>query len=132
MRIPKILSRVAVFGLVALVLISLGSAVATSNSIPGTRVGRTTQVINANALKPPQCAALNLTAIVTGSGTFQGTSASELIIGSSGPDTIRGRGGTDCILGGGGDDDLIGNQGGDVCIGGPGTDTFTKCETAIQ
>ena len=130
--ITKIIPRAAVYGLLLLTLISVGTALATSNSVPGTHAGRMTRAIDANALKPSQCAALNLTAIVTGSGDFQGTAASELIIGGPGADIIRGRGGTDCILGGGGNDDIRGGNGGDVCIGGPGTDTFTACETRIQ
>ncbi len=131
--IKRIIFRLAIFGLGAVILTSLVSAVATSNTVPGTHVGRSTRPIDANALKPSQCAALNLTAVVvcTG-GNCNGTSASELIIGTSGSDTIRSKGGTDCILGGGGGDDITGGGAGDVCLGGPGTDTFSKCETVYQ
>jgi Ca2+-binding RTX toxin-like protein len=90
--------------------------------------------MNANAIKPAACSALNLTSIIicTGTATCNGTNAKELILGTANPETIQGRGGTDCIVGGGGNDSLIGNGASDVCIGGPGTDTFTTCETQIQ
>ncbi len=131
--LTRFLYRMTLFGLLVLILTSLVSAVAASNSVPGSRAGRTLLTIDANALKPPQCAALNLRNIITGSGNIDGTNQNDLILGSPGADTIAGRGGNDCILGGGGNDDIRGNNGGgDVCIGGPGTDTFSKCETVIQ
>jgi Ca2+-binding RTX toxin-like protein len=133
--IRKFFFRLALFGLAILLLSSLGSAVAASNTVPATRVDDLSQVINANALKPTQCAALNLTALFVcpaGGGNCRATAANELILGSPNVDSIKGRGGTDCILGGGGNDDITGNNGADVCIGGPGTDTFTGCETQIQ
>ena len=131
----RFLSRFAIFGLVMLILAGLISAVAASNTVPGTRADDVVQTINANALKPSECAALNLTSIVicpSGGGTCRGTTASDLILGSANVDTITGRGGNDCILGGGGNDSITGSGGTDVCIGGPGTDTFASCETVIQ
>ena len=131
--ITKIIPRAAIFSLLLLIFMSIGTAVATSNTVPGTHVGRTTQTINANALKPAACAALNLTAIyVCPNGTCNATDASELIIGNANGRQIRGQGGDDCILAGGGNDTLDGGTGNDVCIGEPGTDTFTNCETMIQ
>ncbi len=131
-RIPL---RLAVFGIVLLILASALSAFAGSNSVPGSRAGRMTQAIDANSLKPAACAGLNLTAIfvcpATG-GNCNATGAPELILGSPYADTINGRGGDDCILGGDGDDDLTGGPGNNVCIGGLGTDTFKQCQTAIQ
>ena len=127
--------RLALVGMAILILASLFTAFASSNSVPGTHVGRWTQAITANALKPAACAALNLTAILAcpaAGGTCRGTAANELILGSPNVDTITGRGGADCILGGAGNDSITGNNGTDVCIGGPGTDTFTSCETQIQ
>ncbi|HXG76860.1 MAG TPA: hypothetical protein VNJ53_09850 [Gaiellaceae bacterium] len=110
-----------------------GAAVAASTVVPTSKAGRSTQAITANALKPGSCSALNLTGIVTGSGTFSDTNASRLVLGSAVADSIRGQGGNDCILGGGGNDFFRGDGGSDVCIGGPGTDTFhTSCETRIQ
>jgi Ca2+-binding RTX toxin-like protein len=133
--VNRFLSRLVIFSLIMLVLASLITAVAASNTIPGTKADDVSQVINANALKPTECAALNLTAIVicpSGGGTCRGTNANELILGSPNVDTIAGRGGTDCILGGDGADSITGSGGTDVCIGGPGTDIFFTCETVIQ
>ena len=132
MRAP----RLARPGLLALALVAaavLVTALTATNTVPATSLGRTTQPITANALKPAACAALNLTAVVVGSGTWSGGSASELILGGAGIDTIRGGGGGACILGGGGNDSLRGDGGTDVCIGGPGADTFfASCETQTQ
>jgi Ca2+-binding RTX toxin-like protein len=115
------------------VTLIVGVASTASNSVPASRAGTSTQVINAQALKPDQCLSLTLTAIVRGSGNFGGTNAAELILGSSGGDTIAGSGGNDCIVGGGGNDSLNGGTGTDICLGGPGTDTFNgSCETQIQ
>ena len=132
--IKRIPLRYAILGLLLLILVSLVMAVAASNTVPGSHLSSKSMAINANALKPPECAALNLITIVIcpASGTCTGTSKSELILGTSNADTITGNGGADCILGGGGDDDITGGAGGDVCIGGPGTDTFHSCETSIQ
>ncbi len=119
--------------LALLILVSLVTALAAANNVPETGVRQLTPIpINANALKPPECAGLNLDSIVVGSGTINGGAGNSLILGSAGPDSIRGRKGNDCILGGGGNDFLDGDQGTDVCIGGPGNDTFSQCETRIQ
>jgi Ca2+-binding RTX toxin-like protein len=125
--------RTAFWGLAILIFISVLTAIAAGNTIPSSRLDENTATMNANAIKPASCSALNLTRIVicTG-GNCDGTGQNELILGTPADERIRGRGGTDCIVGGDGDDDIIGNNGGDVCIGGPGTDTFTTCETKIQ
>jgi Ca2+-binding RTX toxin-like protein len=125
----------ALIGLLILIIVGVISALAATNTVPTTRADSVSQAINANALKPIECAALNLTSVVLcpgGGANCDGTGANELILGSLSAERIRGRGGTDCILGGDGNDNIIGNAGGDVCIGGPGTDTFATCETAIQ
>jgi Ca2+-binding RTX toxin-like protein len=126
--------RTMLWVLVTLIFISTLTAMAAGNTIPTTRLDENTAAMNANAIKPAACSALNLTAIVicSGVGICNGTGANELILGTPADQRIRGRGGTDCIVGGDGNDDLIGNNGGDICIGGPGTDTFTTCETRIQ
>jgi hypothetical protein len=132
--IKRIPLRYIILSFALLILISVAMAVAASNTVPGSRLASRSAVINANALKPTECAALNLTTIVIcpASGNCTGTKNSELILGTGNADTITGKGGTDCILGGGGDDDITGGAGGDVCIGGPGNDTFHTCETIIQ
>jgi Ca2+-binding RTX toxin-like protein len=119
--------------LVLPVALALAAATAftATNVVAGSKAGVASSGVSANALKPPECAALDLTEVrgpVSG-----GSNASALIIGTSGNDSINGNGGDDCILGGAGDDVLRGNGGNDVCVGGPGLDTFhSTCETQIQ
>lgn len=120
----------ASLGMLTLILVSIISATAASNTVPRSNVGEHVGAIMANDLKPAECASLNLTAKLGGSGTINGTAAAELIVGSSGADRIDGLGGNDCIVGGAGNDTLIGGPGTDVCIGGTGNDTFDpSCET---
>jgi Ca2+-binding RTX toxin-like protein len=129
----RTLVRICLFALVVLLIANVVSAVTATNTVAPSKAGNPTDATTANKLKPPECASLNLTSVVRGSGDFEGGSASELILGSSGADKIRGRSGNDCILGGGGNDELRGDDGTDVCIGGPGTDTLdSDCETRIQ
>lgn len=117
----------------ALLAMTFGVAMTATNVVPPSRAGSTDAGRpTANQLKPPECAALDLTNVVVGSGTVVGTGVGDLIIGSPGPDTLRGKGMSDCILGGAGNDFLKGEGGNDVCIGGPGLDTFAACKTQIQ
>jgi len=137
----RLLSRLAVFALVVLVLASVLTAAAAANFVPVTRADdQNLGARTAEQLKPPQCT-MALTNIVrcTGTGICSGTIGNDLILGTAGDDTglngrIVGGNGDDCILGGAGDDDLRGQKGNnDVCIGGPGNDTFNdNCETQIQ
>ena len=142
---------IAAASLLALIAISLVSAFSASNTIAPSLLGSRTAVINANALKPPECAALNLTRLVILARGDTTTAQSELVIGTPGNDNILSRGGTDCILGGDGDDNLRGGAGLDILLGGPGNDfldggggagdvcygggqagdTFNRCETII-
>lgn len=129
---PRKILHIASIMLAMLILTSVVSALAATNTVPVTRLTNQAFAITANTLKPPQCAALNLTAIIIGTNS-KGTNANELILGTPGADNLGGGGGSDCILGGGGDDVLNGGKGnGDVCIGGPGNDTFKGCDTEIQ
>jgi len=135
--ITRILHRLALFGLIALILASVITAVAAANTVPSSRLTDQSSPITPNDLKPPECAALDLTAILVcpaAGGNCNGSNASELILGSPNADNIQGGKGNDCILGGGGNDSLRGDQNTDVCIGGPGNDTFPNpgCETEIQ
>src|SRR3990170_2515786 len=123
--ILRTIYRLAWVGLLTLIVAAVVSAMAASNSVPETGVDEDSFSITANDLKPPDCDALGLSAVVTGSGNFEGTSAAELLLGSSGADTISARGGADCALGGGGNDSLNGNAGGDVLLGGPGDDNLS-------
>ena len=119
---------------VLLLVVTVASTAHTAaNTVTDTKAENDTRTIGANDLKPTECAAITLTAKVTGAGTIAGTAAAELITGSAGVDTVTGAGGSDCLLGGAGNDSLNGGAGTDVCIGGAGTDTFNNnCETQIQ
>jgi len=121
-RIPLSV-KLFVFGLLALIVVSVVSAFAAGISVPSSNVGQRSIPITAEDIKPPACNSLYLTNIVSGSGTLTGTSANDLIIGGTGADTIDGLGGDDCILGGSGDD---------VCLGGAGSDVFIDCEVEAQ
>lgn len=123
-----------VLGLIGLIIVCVVTAVAAANSVASSRLSDQSLPIDINALKPPECASINLTSILIGSGTINGTNANELILGSPLADTINAKAGSDCILGGGGNDNIDGGAGGgagsgyDICIGGPGSDVFSKCE----
>jgi len=127
--------RLALLGLLALVFISVVFASSAANAVPTSSLDDLSNPITANLLKPANCSALDLSAIVIcpgGGADCRGTGTSELILGSPQAEEIRGQGGNDCILGGGGNDYLRGGAGNDVCIGGPGNDTFNNCSTQIQ
>lgn len=121
-----------VWPVVVLMSANLIGVMTAANSVPPSHAGNQVDGIEANDLKPDDCAALNLTAVIGGSALIGGTAASELMLGSELPDTIDGGGGDDCIVGGPGGDNLTGGGGTDICIGGDGLDTFLGCETAIQ
>lgn len=131
MRAPIHL-RLFIVVLFTLIIASVVTALAAANIVPSAHVTSQIFPVTANDLKPSACASINLTDIVSGTGTITGTSGNDLILGGPSNDTINGMGGDDCILGGGGDDVIDGGDGTDVCIGGPGTDTFSNCETTIQ
>jgi len=131
MRLPFSIKLYA-FGLFGMILISIGSAFATSISMPYSNIDQQSIDVTANDLKPSTCASVFLTNIVSGSGQLMGTPGNDLIIGSPNIDTIDGAGGDDCIIAGNGGDLITGGDGLDVCIGGPGTDTFTTCESTDQ
>jgi len=127
MKVPASL-QVFAFGLLTLILVSFTSAFAAGLSVPASNVGERSIPVTAEDIKPHGCDSLYLTNIVSGSGTFAGTAANDLIIGSSGADTIDGLGGDDCILSGDGDDIIDGNDGIDICLASPGANTFINCE----
>ena len=136
-------------GLAVVVVISVFTAVAASNTVSGSRAGQDQSSITGNDLKPAECAGINITNIVDIGAGESGTPGNDLILGTAGVDTvIRGGAGDDCILGGGGndrrrffifwipglfgdegDDVLIGGPGQDACYGGAGNDTYYGCET---
>ena len=128
----RIFFQIMLFGLIALILVSVLTAFAAGIDIDPTNAGIESISVEAEDIKPSACSAMYLANIVRGTGTIIGTEGNDLIIGSSSADTIDGLGGDDCILGGSGDDFVTGGDGTDVCIGSPGTDTFTTCETESQ
>ena len=128
MRIGRLIQIALIGGAVGLVLIS---ALAATNTVPGSNAGRSQSAITVDNLKPkPECNGITVTNLVTGGG--DGGTSADLLLGTAAADTMTGKTGNDCIVGGGGNDNLTGAGGTDVCIGGPGTDTFTTCETQIQ
>lgn len=124
--------RLMTYSLFIFILIGAMTAIAATNTVPSTRMTSQSRSISSNDFKPAACASINLTNLVTGSGTLTGTTGNDLMLGSSGQDTIDGLGGNDCILGGGGIDLITGGNGTDVCIGGSEIDLFFTCETQIQ
>ena len=124
--------RFILLGLFALIIVSAVTAFAAGISVSSSNVDKRSIIVTAEDLKPPACEGILLTHIVSGTGTFTGTSGNDLIIGSPNADIIDGQGGDDCILGGGGDDTLLGNDGIDICLGNQGDDIFTGCEIEEQ
>jgi Ca2+-binding RTX toxin-like protein len=125
----KIAARLSLVAFLALVVAATSGLLA-SNSMPATKLGRNSQAVTSNGLKPSDCAALSLTNTVMGATVVTGTSANDLVLGSSGIDAIDGAAGDDCILGGAGSDTINGGLGIDVCIG-SATATFVSCETIV-
>ncbi len=115
--------RFMTFCLITMILLSVVTAIAATNTVPSTRLTAYGNSIGINDIKPSACATIFLTNRVSGAGIITGTEGSDLILGSSGTDTIDGLGGDDCILGGGGTD---------ICTGGSGTDMFIFCESETQ
>jgi Ca2+-binding RTX toxin-like protein len=130
--IMKKMQLIAIVLMGVLVLVSGITAFAAVNVIPNSRLMDQAFAPNANDFKPSECASLNLTSIVTGTGVVQGTQGNDLILTDAGDDKLQGKNGDDCLVAGDGDDELIGNNGWDICIGGGGNDTFNKCEVEIQ
>lgn len=123
------MTRLGALSLAVLAVLASLVALAASNSVPLTRASTTSRPIDANALKPPECASLNLTAIAL----IDGGAANELVLGTAAGEGLTGGSGDDCILGGGGLDSLRGDGGNDVCSGGPFIDSFhPSCETKIE
>src|SRR6185369_1662875 len=84
--------------LIALLLFSSMTALATSNTIPMTQLDDLSVMTGLNDKKPSECEGWFLTSLVSGSGIINGTSGNDLILGSSASDVIDGQGGDDCIL----------------------------------
>jgi len=89
MKIPIPLQLVT-FGLLALILVSVGTAFAAGITVSSSNIGKQSVLVTANDVKPSACAALNLTNLISGSETLTGTEGNDLIVGSSGADMIDG------------------------------------------
>ena len=114
----RVLARLFLVGLGLLLISSISSAFAATNSVPSTHLDEDTLAIDANSIKPSRCSSLNLTNIAFGTGT----AANDLVLGTPGSDNLSGDDGDDCIVGGGGNDMLDGKKGNDILLGGPGDD----------
>ena len=114
----------ALLGL-ALLIAGAVAAYAATNTVPSTRLDLDNLNITANDLKPSACASLNLSNIVSGSGTLNGSNGNDLILASAGNDTLNGRAGADCLVAGSGADTLDGGAGGDVLLAGDGNDNLS-------
>jgi Ca2+-binding RTX toxin-like protein len=111
-------------GAALLLALVAGSAFTAASSVPRGSVGSHGSSVTANAVKPNECAGLDLADRVFGGS---GAGGNDLVFGSG---TVDGGSGDDCVVGSGGDDRLVGGSGNDVCIGNGGDDTFdASCET---
>jgi Ca2+-binding RTX toxin-like protein len=145
----KILTLV-ILGFAVIIVISVFSALAATNTVPDTWADQESRSISADLLKPSECSGITLTNIVDIGAGETGTDANDLILGTDKADAeIRGGAGHDCILGGKGNErqkigkdwgpGIFGEDGNDVIIGGPGNndhcdggngdDTYFSCET---
>jgi hypothetical protein len=105
------LAKLSLVLLLVSFLFGIGFTHASTSTLPETGgVDMVVQsTITANDLKPAECAGLNLQNIVTGSGSFAGTTGNDLILGSAGSDIIDSLAGNDCLVGGDGVDQLYGS-----------------------
>jgi len=117
--------RISLLVCLGILIAGTVAAYAATNTVPSTRLDQNTFSITANALKPSECAALNLATIVSGSGTLNGTNGNDLILASAGADTLNGSAGADCLVAGSGDDTLDGGASGDVLLGADGNDNLS-------
>ena len=139
-----------ILGLAVIIVISVFSALAATNTIPDTWADQESRSVSADLIKPSECSGITLTNIVDIGAGETGTNANDLILGTDKADAeIRGGAGNDCILGGKGNErqridgvwgpGIFGEEGDDVIIGGPGNldycdggngnDTYYSCET---
>jgi hypothetical protein len=133
---------------VVLLVVAIGASFMTgwaaSNVVPASSAGVDSHVPVPDDFKPPECAAIAIAGLVTGTGAFAGTGANDLILGSAAADTITSNAGDDCVLSGAGTDDLFAGTGGgfggssdvlnaggdaDRCRGEGGTATYISCES---
>ncbi|MCC7088864.1 MAG: hypothetical protein M9925_08555 [Chloroflexi bacterium] len=114
---PGRLPRLALGSLVALVVATIASAAAASNTVPPSRAGESDAPATLAQFVPPECAGMPLNRLQIGPGGSGGGNA--LILGTPAGGTLSGGGGADCIVGGANNNSLQGQGGSDVLIGGP-------------
>lgn len=113
--IRRIIFPLAVTFLMVMIIASITSAVAASNTVPPTRLSDTSQSITANNLKPPACAGLNLTSIwVCDKNNCKPTGTDVLVLGTDTTKRIDGS-------------SVTGNS---CCVGAPGT-TINNCTVQV-
>jgi Ca2+-binding RTX toxin-like protein len=110
------LPRFALGSLVGLVVATIASAAAASNTVPPSRAGESAHPATLADFVPPQCAGMALNGLQIGPG---GGGGNALILGTPAGGTLSGGGGNDCIVGGANNYSLQGQGGSDVLIGGP-------------
>ena len=101
----EVVRRVSLLGLAAMLVTGVAWGWTSSNTVPATHLGRYTEAITPDKLKPAACSGITVTNLVVGSGIIPGTNGSDLILGSAQNDTLGSNGvghGPDCCLGGGG------------------------------
>lgn len=111
------LPQVALGSLVGLVIATVASAAAASNTVPPSRAGESAHPATLAQFVPRQCAGMPLNRLQIGPGSGGGGNA--LILGTPAGGTLSGGGGNDCIVGGANNNSLEGQGGNDVLIGGP-------------
>ena len=60
----------------------LGVVLTSSTVVPASNAGRSARSITADAVKPSACSALTLAGVTAGSGTFNDSAASNLVLGT--------------------------------------------------
>jgi len=97
----RVISWLAGFALFILLVSSILTASAASNTVPPSRLTDQTNPITVNDIKPPQCAAFTLTSILVcgSSPTCNGDKSAELIIGLATTNKINGHVGQNCCIG---------------------------------
>jgi hypothetical protein len=106
------------------------SAFTASNTVPATYISSSTRGIGANDLKPAGCNSLNLTTVVTVTGSFTNSTPNALVLGDSGNNSSSSdTTGNSCIIGGAGNDHISATTG-DFCQIGPNSSSkYTNCST---
>jgi hypothetical protein len=96
----RLIAWFAGIALLILVLASILTAAAASNTIPPTRLTDQTIPITANAIKPTQCKAFDLSGIfICNKPNCKAPSSNLLVIGVANTNKIDGGGGNSCCVG---------------------------------